>query len=302
MSDEARAEAGAAGVAALAPAKVNLWLHVLGRRADGYHLLDSLVVFTDDVGDRIEVGPADELRFAVEGPFAADVPAGGDNLVVRAARALAAEAGRPARASIRLEKRLPVAAGIGGGSADAAATLRALSSLWGVRLEARALDRIALGLGADVPMCLHGRPVHVGGIGEEIEPAPALPTFGLLLVNPRIPLPTPPVFARRAGPFSQAARLSARPHDAKALAALLAERRNDLTDAATSIVPAVADVLGALAGLPDVLLARMSGSGATCFGLCESHETAARAASALAARHPGWWIAAASVAGTVAND
>ncbi|HYN39473.1 MAG TPA: 4-(cytidine 5'-diphospho)-2-C-methyl-D-erythritol kinase [Rhodospirillales bacterium] len=295
MSDGAVSEAGAAVVAALAPAKVNLYLHVLGRRADGYHLLDSLVVFTDDVGDRIEVRPADELRFEVEGPFAADVPAGGDNLVVRAARALAAEAGRPARAAIRLEKRLPVAAGVGGGSADAAATLRALSSLWGVRLEAEALGRIALGLGADVPMCLHGRPVHVAGIGEMIEPAPALPTFGLLLVNPRIPLPTPPVFARRAGPFSEAARLVVPPQDPQVLAALLAERRNDLTDAAVSIVPAVADVLGALAALPDVLLARMSGSGATCFGLCADLATARAAAASLAAQHPAWWITAAAV-------
>lgn len=284
-----------------ARAKVNLWLHVVGRRPDGYHLLDSLVVFPE-TGDRVSVTAADGLTLEVAGPFAADVPAGPENLVLRAARALAETAGRPVGAAIGLEKRLPVAAGIGGGSADAAATLRALCRLWRLRPEPAALQRLALRLGADVPMCLGGRPMHVGGIGEEMQPAPALPSFALLLVNPRVPLPTPPVFAGRSGPFSAPARLEAPPGDMAAFASLLAMRRNDLTDAAIALAPAVAEVLTALAATPGVRLARMSGSGATCFGLCDDVGTAAAAAASIAARRPDWWTSAAPVATSAAND
>jgi 4-diphosphocytidyl-2-C-methyl-D-erythritol kinase len=282
--------------ARLAPAKVNLYLHVLGRRPDGYHLLDSLVVFAT-AGDLIEVVPAGGLHLTVEGPFAAGVPAGDDNLVLRAARALAEAAGRPADAAIRLVKRLPVAAGIGGGSADAAAALRVLARLWGLDVRRERLADLALSLGADVPMCLGGRPAFVGGIGETIEAAPEMPPCGLLLVNPRQPLPTPQVFARRAGPFSTPGRFREPPADADELAALLDGRRNDLTDAAIAIVPDVAAVLTALAAAPGVLLARMSGSGATCFGLFESEEAAAAAARELRAVHAEWWMEAASVAG-----
>ena len=286
----------AVAIAALAPAKVNLYLHVLGRRADGYHLLDSLVVFASE-GDRIEVTAADDLRLTVSGPFAADVPAGDDNLVLRAARALAAAAGRPAQASIRLEKRLPVASGIGGGSADAAAVLRALVRLWDVPIADEDLAPVALSLGADVPMCLHGRPVYVGGIGEDIEAAPALPACALVLVNPRVPLPTPQVFRGRTAPFSAPGRFAAPPRDAAELAALLARRSNDLTTAAVALVPEVATVLDALSAIPGVLLARMSGSGATSFGLCADLPVATVAAALLADRHPGWWVVAADVSG-----
>ncbi len=210
-----------------APAKVNLYLHVTGRRADGYHLLDSLVVFAGD-GDRIEVSEASGFRLQVTGPFADEVPAGDDNLVLRAARALAQAADaagdtnanaagiRVAGAAIRLDKRLPVASGIGGGSADAAATLRALVRLWRLDLEPAALASLALALGADVPMCLAGRPSFVAGVGEEITPAPGLPGFALLLVNPRIPLATPKVFAGRSGPFSPPGRFADPPADAAA--------------------------------------------------------------------------------------
>lgn len=281
-------------IAARAPAKVNLYLHVLGRRADGYHLLDSLVVFAGE-GDRIEAAAAEDLRLAVSGPFGADVPAGEDNLVLRAARALAAATGQPARGAIRLEKQLPVASGIGGGSADAAAVLRALVKLWNVSLADGELAGIALGLGADVPMCLHGRPVFVGGIGEDIAEAPALPACALVLANPRIPLPTPQVFRGRTGPFSASGRFEATPRDAAALAELLARRGNDLTAAAIALVPEVATVLDALSTTPGVLLARMSGSGATCFGLCADLPAAQAAAGVLADQHPGWWIAAADI-------
>jgi 4-diphosphocytidyl-2-C-methyl-D-erythritol kinase len=289
-------------IAVLAPAKVNLYLHVLGRRPDGYHLLDSLVVFAA-CGDRIEVAAADALRLTVDGLFANDIPTGEDNLVLRATRALADEFGRPATAAIRLTKSLPVAAGIGGGSSDAAATLRALLRLWRIDIDGGRLRRLALALGADVPMCLDARPSFVGGIGERIEPAPDLPSCALVLINPRIALPTAQVFARRAGPFSQAARFNgAWPADARELAALLTRRRNDLAAAVMAIAPEVARVLDALAATPGVMLARMSGSGATCFGLCETQASAAAAARALAARYPQWWIEAAAVAAGVVND
>jgi 4-diphosphocytidyl-2-C-methyl-D-erythritol kinase len=289
-------------IAVLAPAKVNLYLHVLGRRPDGYHILDSLVVFAG-YGDRIEVAAAAALRLTVDGPFANDIPTGEDNLVLRAARALADEVGRPADAGIRLTKSLPVASGIGGGSSDAAATLRALLRFWRIDIDGGRLRRLALALGADVPMCVGGRPSFVGGIGERIEPAPDLPPCALVLINPRIALPTAQVFARRAGPFSEAARFNgARPADARALAALLAQRRNDLAAAAMAIAPEVASVLDALAATPGVMLARMSGSGATCFGLCETEASATTAARDLATRHPEWWIEAAPVAAGVVND
>lgn len=313
--------AGETTVVEMAPAKVNLYLHVTGRRADGYHLLDSLVVFAGD-GDRIEVSAADDFRLEVTGPFAADVPSDEDNLVLRAARSLAQAAKRPCGATIRLDKRLPVAAGIGGGSADAAATLRALVRLW--RLEVQPgkvqpedveaaneqrgetapdmLASLALALGADVPMCLSGRPSFVAGVGEEITSAPALPACALLLVNPRIPLPTPKVFAGRRGPFSPPGRFETQPADAAALAALLTDRHNDLAPPAIAVVPQVADVLDALAATPGVRLARMSGSGATCFGLLDTVAAAETAARSLSAAHPGWWIAPATVAGGEPKD
>ena len=282
--------AAADRIVELAPAKVNLYLHVLGRRPDGYHLLDSLVVFAT-CGDRIEVASAETMQLTIDGPFAPDVPGGDDNMVLRAARALANELGRPAAAAIRLTKSLPVASGIGGGSADAAATLRALLRLWRVRIDNERLQRLALALGADVPMCLAGRPAFVGGVGETIDPAPELPPFALLLVNPRVALPTAKVFAQRSGAFSHSARFDGeRPTDARALARMLSERRNDLSTTATAIAPVVTTVLDALAATPGVLLSRMSGSGATCFGLCETQAAATAAAGALAARHPDWWM------------
>ena len=284
-----------------APAKINLYLHVLGRRADGYHLLDGLTAFAD-VGDRIEVAAAVNLSLTVTGPFASQVPAGDDNLVLRAARALATAARRRACAAIRLDKRLPVAAGIGGGSADAAATLRALAKLWRLEQDSAMLAELATGLGADVPMCLHGRTCFVAGVGERLDPAPPLPAFCLLLVNPGVPLPTPPVFARREGPFSSAGRFPEALADARGLAALLGERRNDLTEAAVSLVPEISHVLRELAALPGVHLARMSGSGATCFGLLDDRLSARQAARALAARHPDWWITPACVAAAADCD
>ena len=273
-----------------APAKLNLYLHVIGRRADGYHLLDSLVAFVE-VGDEIIAAPAPSLSLAVTGPHAAalaDTPQ--DNLVRRAAERLAAAVGRPAAVALTLVKNLPVASGIGGGSSDAAATLKALAELWRLDIGAADLVALAASLGADVPVCLAGRAAWLAGVGEQIEPAAALPTATVLLVNPGVALPTAAVFAARRGPFSAPARF-ALPADAAGLARLLAERRNDLTAPAIEKVPVIGRMLDQLAAVEGALIARMSGSGATCFALFALPEAAAAAAARLAAEQPDWWVA-----------
>ena len=183
-----------------APAKLNLYLHVVGRRDDGYHLLDSLVAFAE-AGDVLRARPANGLRLTLDGAFGRALAGEPDNLVLRAARLLAEAAGVPPHAELVLEKNLPVASGIGGGSADAAAALRLLQRLWNVSLPAATLQQLALRLGADVPVCLHGHPVRMGGIGERLEPVPALPPCGLLLVNPGVAVQTRPVFQARTGGF-----------------------------------------------------------------------------------------------------
>jgi 4-diphosphocytidyl-2-C-methyl-D-erythritol kinase len=279
-------------VAAFAPAKVNLYLHVTGRRDDGYHLLDSLVAFVD-IGDRLRAEPATSLSLTVDGPEAADLAAAGDdNLVLRGARLLADQTGITAGAALHLDKHLPVAAGIGGGSSDAAATLLALQRLWRVSLEDEALRALGTRLGADVPACLYGRAVWVGGIGERLEPAGPLPEAGILLVNPRTALPTAAVFAARRGPFGRVGRFAPMPSKASALAHALMPCRNDLTEAAIGLVPEIATVLARLGRLPGSLLARMSGSGATCFALFADRAAAEAARAVVAAAEPRWWCAA----------
>lgn len=277
-----------------APAKVNLYLHVTGRRADGYHLLDSLAVFPA-VGDRLFAAPADALSLSVEGRFGADLAGEADNLVLRAARALGGTPGGWTKgARIRLEKHLPVASGIGGGSADAAAALRLLCRLWGrppaatsMALAPIALAPIALTLGADVPVCLAGRPARMRGVGEVLGAAPGLPLAGMVLVNPGVSLATAEVFRARTGGFSASAELPASWPDAAAMAAGLAKLRNDLQPPAIALRPVIGAVLMALEAVPGCLLARMSGSGATCFGLFPDAATAEAAARALV--RPGWW-------------
>jgi 4-diphosphocytidyl-2-C-methyl-D-erythritol kinase len=267
-----------------AHAKVNLWLNVVGRRDDGYHLLDSLVAFVD-LADQVEAQPADRLSLGLDGPLAGALAAEADNLVLKAARLLADRAGVAPRAAIRLVKHVPIAAGLGGGSADAAATLRELVDLWRVAMPEEELFDLAARLGADVPMCLAGRTAFVSGIGERLTWAPPLPECAVLLVNPGSALPTRDIFAARGGTFSPA-RPAPRPWDDLAeLADGLAERGNDLTAAAVSIAPVVAQVLEAL-GRTGARHAAMSGSGATCFALYESHDLARRAASTLP---EAWW-------------
>lgn len=277
-----------------APAKVNLYLHVTGKRDDGYHLLDSLVVFAG-MGDTLALEQADGLHLDLAGPGAAALESAGtgDNIVLRAARLLAERAGIAANARITLTKRLPVAAGIGGGSADSAATLRGLARLWNLSVPEEDLRELGLRLGADLPVCLAGRPTTMTGIGEHLAPAPALPPAWLLLVNPRRPLSTPAVFKARNGGFTPAQPLTEAPQTAQALAVALAARRNDLTAAAITLEPVVADMLALIAAQPQCLLARMSGSGATCFGLFADQAQAQAAATALTHAQPQWWNAAA---------
>jgi 4-diphosphocytidyl-2-C-methyl-D-erythritol kinase len=276
----------------LAPAKVNLWLNVVGRRADGYHLLDSLVAFTD-LADEIEASPSDRLSLTVDGPFASALGDEADNLVLKAARLLADRAAIAPRVALRLRKHVPVAAGLGGGSADAAAVLRTLIDLWRVALPIEELFDLAARLGADVPMCLAGRAALVSGVGERLAPVPPLPPCAILLVNPGMPLPTPEVFARRRGGSSPERPL--RPWtDAAGFAATLAEHGNDLTDAAVALRPEIARVLAFLRTSEGVLHAAMSGSGATCFALYQTTQLAERAAG----RVPRpWWRHAGTLAG-----
>jgi 4-diphosphocytidyl-2-C-methyl-D-erythritol kinase len=270
-----------------APAKINLALHVTGRRGDGYHLLDSLVVFAG-IGDRVTVTPADVLSLTIAGAQAAQLPVTEDNLVLRAARAF----GRGHGAQITLDKVLPIASGIGGGSADAAATLRLLARVWGV---AQPDAAAVLALGADVPVCLAGRPARMTGVGDQVSALPhALPAAWVVLVNPGIALPTPAVFNALQQKENPAIPMPLpRWIDATAMALDLARLRNDLEPPAIQIAPVIGTVKTALAATGGCLVARMSGSGATCFGLYGDELAATAAAQLLSAAHPKWWVAAA---------
>lgn len=288
-------ELPAAAVAArYAWAKVNLYLHVCGRRRDGRHEIDSLIVFVG-IADHLSFEPARGLSVGVDGPFAESLPKGAGNLVLRAAQTLAEACAPGAGAHVRLTKRLPVAAGLGGGSADAAATLEGLAALWGRAPPPAAMPDIALRLGADVPVCLYGRPAFVGGIGEVIERAPPLPPAWLVLVNPGVPLATSRVFAARDGAFAAPGRWTSALPDVGALADVLAGLANDLEAPARALAPDIDSVLARLTRTPDVLLARLSGSGATCFGLFAGPDEARAAAAGIAAERADWWVAAAPV-------
>lgn len=268
-------------VEARAPAKINLTLHVTGRRDDGYHLLDSLVVFAD-FGDRITVRPATATRLTVTGPMAAGVPVDAGNLVLKAAALIGITA------DIMLEKYLPAAAGIGGGSSDAAATLRALSEMTNV-----AVPHDVLSLGADVPVCLAGGAARMRGIGEDVTPLPGVPPLYAVLVNPGVAVATPEIFAgltTRDNP-AMSEPLPTWPETSDFMA-WLATQRNDLQAPAVAKAPIIAEVLATLLDTPGCQLARMSGSGATCFGLYDSAERASAAAGRLAQDRPGWWVRA----------
>lgn len=279
---------------AFAPAKVNLFLHVGAPGPDGFHPLCSLMVFAD-VGDRVSLAPAEALDFAVTGPFARDLAGGGENLVQRAAQALlqAARGPRPP-VMLALDKQLPVAAGLGGGSSDAGAALRLLRWAWAPELLDGQLQDLAAGLGADGAACLWGAPVLAEGRGELLSPAPALPVTPAVLVNPGVASPTGAVYARfdALGAFGDVTPppLPEAFESVEELAGWLSLMRNDLEVAAIKIAPAIGDVLSVLRGEPETLVARMSGSGATCFALCASDIEAEQLAEGLEQMRPDWWV------------
>jgi len=281
-------------LAVFAPAKVNLYLHVVGKRADGYHLLDSLAVFPR-IGDSLTVEAAGDLSLRLDGPMAAGLQAEPDNIVLKAARALAAAAGIAPKAALTLTKRLPIASGIGGGSADGAAALRALCALWRLEMSEERLAEIGLAIGADLPVCLRVRPTQMAGIGEILEDAVPLPPVWMLLVNPGVALSTPAVFKARKAGFTEPAPLTQAPRDARDLAEALSRRTNDLMAPALFLAPVIAQVLGAIAAQPGCLLSRMSGSGATCFGLFAVEAEVRSAVRALSQLQLGWWVAAGEV-------
>lgn len=272
-----------------APAKLNLYLHVTGRRDDGYHLLDSLVIFAD-AADRIDAVPADAVSLDYTGPFVDSLPAPEDNLVFRAATELASMFGIDAGAHLTLTKNLPVASGIGGGSADAAAALRALIRLWQLPPDDARISRLALSLGADVPVCLMARPAVMRGIGEDLRLLGTFPELPLVLVNPGVQVSTPAVFKARNGDFSPSVDWPDATTEAADVIATLSETGNDLEAPAKSLAPAVADVVAALETQTGVKLARMSGSGATCFGVFASMDAAEAAAEAISVKKPDWWV------------
>lgn len=285
------------GFESLAPAKVNLTLHVGAPLSDGYHPLVSVVGFAADAADRVRAEPSTALSLRLVGPFASALEADADNLVLRAARALANAAGVPARAALTLEKNLPIASGIGGGSADAAAALRCVMALWQVALSDTALAEVALALGADVPVCLNAQSAIMRGRGERVMPCELAPLWAVL-INPLTPAPTGAVFRAfdAAGAPGQAdgdpppARA-----DTQTLLQWLAGQRNDLTTAAIAVVPDIGDVLAALTRLSPDHLARLSGSGATVAVYCASAADADALRAKVAAKAPHWWVCASRV-------
>ena len=281
-------------------AKVNLYLHVTGQRPDGLHLLDSLVVFPA-IGDFIEVEASTTLSLTLDGPQGFALDGGAENLVLRAALALRENFRLPegCGASILLDKRLPIAGGVGGGSANAATTLKLLNVLWNLGASEERLAEIGLSLGADVPVCLAApNPRYMRGIGEALAPPPRLPPFWLTLVNPGVPVATGSVFRALQGRFGSPPpppppELS----DFGVLVDWLGAARNDLEPAAAAMVPEISVALAALRSASGCALARMSGSGGTCFGLFEDGEAAMQAAAQISSTHAGWWTAAGPVDG-----
>lgn len=277
-----------------AGAKVNLYLHVGPPGPDGYHPIDSLMVFAD-VGDTLTLEPASEWRFTADGPFSAAAPMDEANLAARAARAVVEAAGAAERFHVRLNKHLPVAAGIGGGSADAAAVLRLVNAALGDPLDNGALQALAARLGSDVPACVAGAPVVAQGRGERLSPAPPLPEIHAVLVNPGAPSPTGPIFAAYDRlPSPRGSLKPAMPSGFSGMPALAAwlraETRNDLEPAARQLTPAAGEAVDTLARSSLALLARMSGSGATAFALCADAPAAVALAAEVSAQHPRWWV------------
>ncbi len=280
----------------LAPAKINLYLHITGKREDGYHLLDSLVAFTN-LGDELRLEPADAFSLSIEGPMApqlAHEPVE-NNLITRAAQGAAKLLHRPLDVKLTLIKKLPIASGIGGGSSDAAAALRLLAQHWEIEESDPRLYKVAASLGQDVPCCIAGETCYFRDIGNVTDPGPELPFTDIVLVNPNKSLPTPAVYKAREGAFQPAAQLEKAPADVAELASMLAQRQNGLTDAASQLMPEIQQILGALEQTSDCLLARMSGSGASCFGIYAHRGAARTAAAQILTANPDWWVVPAFV-------
>lgn len=274
---------------AFAPAKINLTLRIVGRRADGYHELESLVAFAG-VGDTLAFTPGAQTSLAVGGPFGRACGETSDNLVLKATAALAARVPGLKGGAFHLDKTLPVAAGIGGGSSDAAAALRLLAGANGIAPDDPRLLEAALAVGADVPVCVAAQARVMRGIGEVLSPPVALPRLSAVLVNPGVPTATRDVFRAFAGMRGDATPLGEVPRTG--LLDFLRAHGNDLTAAAIACVPVIGDVLDVLAALPGAQLARMSGSGSTCYALFDTEAAASAAAATLTQARPGWWVAA----------
>ncbi len=277
-----------------APAKINLALHVTGRRDDGFHLLDSLVGFAG-ICDRVTVSPADDITLTVTGPEADNVPTTDDNLAVQAAQFIRTLLNINTGVNIVLDKHIPVSAGLGGGSADAAAVLKACRRLWDKPLN-NSIDDVALAnvLGADVPVCHFGRAARVTGIGETVAAVTAWPNAWMVLVNPRVPLSTAQVFDAFSEPADEQQTesfiASGWGASAEDFADRLKQSQNSLTDTAKSLAPVIGEVLTALEAAPNCLLTRMSGSGPTCFSLFDTEAYAQAAAATLSAEESSWWV------------
>lgn len=283
----------------IANAKINLSLKVLGKRSDGYHQLESLVVFAS-TADKLTCCDADELALAITGPFSQGLSSGDDNLIMKAARLYAAALGRDPTVAFTLEKNLPLASGIGGGSADAAAAVRAMMRLWGD--PPGSISELTLQLGADVPVCMHKQPSFMTGVGENIRRVPRLPEVHAILVNPGVEVSTADVFKTlNAGPIEAPPRLPVMSgvETFDRLLGWLEQNSNDLEAPAIELAPVIEDVLKRLRQSAGCKLARMSGSGATCFALFDNPFDATEVAAGLRRAEPTWWVQATRFLGSI---
>ena len=281
-------------ISVFAPVKINLSLQIIGRRNDGFHLLESLIVFADQ-GDELSVSTADSLTLKIKGPFAGSLSTDKNNLVIKAATLLADFHEIRPKAHIELNKNIPIASGLGGGSADAAATLHALTKLWRLPISDQDLNKIAEQIGSDVPVCLNQKSAVMEGIGARIRRLGNLPKFGILLVNPNFPVSTQEVFRKYEANFSEPGSLNEIPKNRIAYLILLQTLQNDLTQASINTASEIKNILSVLNELNNQLLVRLSGSGGTCFALFENTKNAQEAAEKLNKKFPDWWIKSASI-------
>jgi len=277
-----------------APAKINLYLHVIGERGDGYRLLDSLVIFADTIGDNISVRPAQNIELILKGKYG-DILINHENIVIKAAKVLGERFKIEQGAEITIEKNLPIASGIGGGSSDAASVLKLLIDLWGIKAEKQEIAQIALQLGADVPACLHAKPLYMSGIGEKIQECEIEEDLYILLANPGKSLATAEVFSARLGDFSTPPTRHKNFTSTTQLLELLKQTSNDLQQAAISIIPEIAHLISSLEKQQGCLLARMSGSGATCFAIFSNKQNLQNAQKNLKLENPNMWVEISSI-------